>query len=235
MPRQPISNWSIGFRSIYSLPMGRPKTYDRAVIAEKAMQLFWLHGYEATSTQLLVESMGVNRFSLYAEFGNKQGLYEAALALYDERVVSRHFARLEQPHSGLADIEAVLEFFASRGHAPGSHLGCMLCNVATDRSPHDPAARGFVQTYMDRIEHALANALSRAQQRGELRADVPVAEEAQYFTATLLGFFVLMRSQVRPELLRGAGNAARRHLHSVTERPPVTRATGNSETAAEST
>ena len=71
--------------------MGRNKTYDRETIARKAMALFWLHGYHGTSTQALVDSMGVNRFSLYAEFGNKQALYEAALNLYAQDLVGTKF------------------------------------------------------------------------------------------------------------------------------------------------
>ncbi|MCH8886618.1 MAG: helix-turn-helix transcriptional regulator, partial [SAR324 cluster bacterium] len=59
--------------------MGRPKTYDREEIAAKAMELFWLHGFNGTSTQALVEHMQINRYSLYAEFGSKQRLYEVAL------------------------------------------------------------------------------------------------------------------------------------------------------------
>ena len=64
--------------------MGRPKTYNAEEIVTKAMELFWMYGYKGTSTQTLVEQMGVNRYSLQAEFSTKQGLYEAALKIYDK-------------------------------------------------------------------------------------------------------------------------------------------------------
>lgn len=48
--------------------MARQKAFDRAAVLEKAMAVFWLQGYEATSMQDLVESMGINRASLYATF-----------------------------------------------------------------------------------------------------------------------------------------------------------------------
>ena len=60
--------------------MGRPKNYDRDAIARKAMEVFWRYGYHGTSTQALVDAMGVNRFSVYAEFGNKQALYELSIS-----------------------------------------------------------------------------------------------------------------------------------------------------------
>ena len=54
--------------------MGRPKKYDREAVLDRAMQAFWRNGYEATSTADLEAQMGVNRSSLYAEFGSKEAL-----------------------------------------------------------------------------------------------------------------------------------------------------------------
>ena len=82
--------------------MGRNKTYDRDVLIEKAMEMFRDHGFAGTSTQMLVEGLGVNRYSLYAEFGSKQALFDAALERYDEEVVERNFGPLEAPGAGLA-------------------------------------------------------------------------------------------------------------------------------------
>ena len=46
------------------ITMGRKKTYDRDVLIGKAMELFRDHGFAGTSTQMLVEGLGVNRYSL---------------------------------------------------------------------------------------------------------------------------------------------------------------------------
>ena len=67
--------------------MGRKKTYDRDVLIGKAMELFRDHGFAGTSTLMLVEGLGVNRYSMYAEFGSKQALFDASLKRYDEEVV----------------------------------------------------------------------------------------------------------------------------------------------------
>ena len=66
--------------------MGRKKSYDREELVAKAMEIFRDHGFASTSTQMLVEGLGVNRYSLYAEFGSKQ-------ALFDEAVVATPAAR----------------------------------------------------------------------------------------------------------------------------------------------
>ena len=56
---------------------GRPKVFDRDAALDKAMTLFWQHGYEATSLSDLVEATGAKAPTLYAEFTNKEGLFRA--------------------------------------------------------------------------------------------------------------------------------------------------------------
>lgn len=58
---------------------GRPKVFDREAALDKAMTLFWQHGYEATSLADLVEATGAKAPTLYAEFTNKEGLFRAVL------------------------------------------------------------------------------------------------------------------------------------------------------------
>lgn len=49
------------------------KVFDRDAALDKAMKLFWQHGYEATSLADLVEATGAKAPTLYAEFTNKEG------------------------------------------------------------------------------------------------------------------------------------------------------------------
>jgi TetR/AcrR family transcriptional repressor of nem operon len=195
--------------------VGRPKTYNPEQIAEKAMELFWLHGFNGTSTEQLVAHMKVNRFSLYAEFGSKQGLYEAALALYERTILTNYFGPLEAPGSGVAQVRALLGSFASAARTPGSEFGCFLCNAATEMAPHDAASQRFFEGYVARVGNALSGALRNAQKRGELKPGVRVDDEAAAFTTTLIGFQSLLRAQVDPKVIRGAAKVALAHLREL--------------------
>ena len=93
--------------------MGRKKSYDRDVLVRKAMEIFRDHGFAGTSAEMLVEGLGVNRYSLYAEFGSKQALFNAALQRYDEEVLERNFGPLEAPGASIDEVRALLEFFDS--------------------------------------------------------------------------------------------------------------------------
>ena len=58
--------------------MPRSKEFDPDVVLDRATDLFWKKGYEATSIKDLVAHMRINRFSLYSTFGDKQHLFLAA-------------------------------------------------------------------------------------------------------------------------------------------------------------
>ena len=73
---------------------GRPKVFDREAALDKAMTLFWQHGYEATSLADLVEATGAKAPTLYAEFTNKEGLFRAVLDRYITRFAAKHEAQL---------------------------------------------------------------------------------------------------------------------------------------------
>ena len=60
------------------------KQFDSDKALTDAMNIFWSRGYESTSMQDLVDSMGINRGSLYATFGSKRSLFLQALRHYDD-------------------------------------------------------------------------------------------------------------------------------------------------------
>src|SRR6187551_3785824 len=58
---------------------GRPKDFDEEVVLDKAMELFWKQGYEATSLEQLLTAMGMGKGSMYHNFGNKRAVFKLAL------------------------------------------------------------------------------------------------------------------------------------------------------------
>ncbi len=61
---------------------GPQKQFDTEVALTKAMEVFWEHGYEATSLSALLKNMGIGKKSLYDTFGNKRSLFLKALEYY---------------------------------------------------------------------------------------------------------------------------------------------------------
>ena len=201
--------------------MGRKKSYEREVLIEKAMEIFRDHGFAGTSAEMLVQGLGVNRYSLYAEFGSKQGLFDAALRRYDEEVVERNFGPLEAPGAGIEEVRALLEFFAAAGEGPASGRGCLLCNTAVELGPDDPSGAGFVQRYFERLSGAFYVALDNAHRKGEMRRSVDPRAEAGFFTACVLGMFVMLRAKAPPSFVEDAARVAIEHLEALRVEPPT--------------
>jgi len=66
--------------------MARPREFDRNLVLEKAMQVFWSQGYEATSLTDLARSMGLSKSSLYDTFGSKHDLFLESIDIVDKLV-----------------------------------------------------------------------------------------------------------------------------------------------------
>ncbi|MGE2726076.1 TetR/AcrR family transcriptional regulator [Mycolicibacterium pulveris] len=64
------------------MAVGRPREFDPDQVVDAAMKLFWAHGYDGVSISDVTTATGVNRRSIYAEFGSKEALYERAVQRY---------------------------------------------------------------------------------------------------------------------------------------------------------
>ena len=133
--------------------------------------------------------------------------------------MERNFGPLEAPGAGLDEVHALLEFFGAASEGPASGRGCLLCNTAVEFGPEDPSGAGFVQRYFERLSESFYAALDNAQGRGELRASVDPRAEADFFTASVLGMFVMLRAKAPPTAVESAARVAIEHLEALRVEP----------------
>jgi TetR/AcrR family transcriptional repressor of nem operon len=172
----------------------RPREFDAGQALQQAMTLFWERGYEATSVQDLVDRTGVNRSSLYSAWGDKQGVFLAALDLYRDRVVGRRLFDLEQPDSALAELRGYFEGLGRAGQGERLRNGCLMTNSAVERAPQDAPSARRIRDHLERVERAFRGALARARERGEIRRDTDVDDLARYLTGSAQGLGVMARA-----------------------------------------
>ncbi len=170
------------------------KSYDTAAVVDRAKHAFWAAGYEATSINDLLEATGLNRGSLYAEFGDKRGLFMAALRSYD---VDQREAFLGELAANAAPLDAIATAFSVAAEVPEDGItpaGCLLVNTALELAPHDPEVRTLVNVSFAAVEEFFSIRLHDAQSRGELNADVNTDTAATALLGLFLGLRVLTRS-----------------------------------------
>ena len=183
--------------------MPRPKAFDPDAALQKAMQVFWERGYEATSVEDLVQRMGINRFSLYSTFGGKHQLFVAALERYRDTIVADLVGELEQSAAGLAAIRRfftrLVDFFASSK----GWCGCLMTNTAVELAPHDPRVAAKVQAYVVRLEEAFYRVLLQAQSTPQRTTAHAYRDLARFLTGSALGLGVLAKTSPGRQALEG--------------------------------
>lgn len=191
--------------------MGRKKGYEREGLVVTATDIFRSNGYKGTSTEILVQELGVNRNSLYSEFGSKEGLFVAALEYYDQLVVTNVFGSLESTTATLDDIEAVFHLFAkTAGEATG--LGCLMCNAAAELGGAEPKLQPIIESYFDRLYSAFCNALGGAVRAGQVACNTDISAEARFLHSCCLGISLMVRADIAPLATQKAIEGALKHV-----------------------
>jgi len=75
--------------------MARPRNFSREGVLEKALPVFWKHGFADASLQELEKATGVNKSGLYSEFSGKEELFLESLRFYLDRLPSLGFLLAE--------------------------------------------------------------------------------------------------------------------------------------------
>ena len=178
--------------------MARPREYDRDEVLEKAMHVFWAKGYECASVQDLVAAMGINRGSLYAEFGDKEGLHVAALERFYDNEITPQFATLDGPGPLRERLRALLMSAVAGGRV----RGCMISNSAVELCPDEGDVGSLVGAGLRRAESTVHRALMRAREDGEIGAGRDVRALARYLVSSLNGLRVISRAIDDPKTVR---------------------------------
>jgi TetR/AcrR family transcriptional regulator, transcriptional repressor for nem operon len=174
--------------------VGRPKGYDRDAALASARDVFWEQGYAATSISELEQRTGLNRSSLYQEFGSKRELLEAALECYADQVIATLLAGLRTPDAGLEAVAALFERLGElfRSRATVATHGCLLVNSTAELATSDQSVRRAAAAYREQLRAAFAGALDNAASRGEVDAET-VQRRAHVLAATLMGVWLTVR------------------------------------------
>ncbi|CAM2872940.1 TetR/AcrR family transcriptional regulator [Flavobacterium frigoris] len=176
--------------------MARSKQYNEQEVIEKAMSLFWRNGYENTSVRMLEKEMGINQFSIYAAFGNKQGLFLESLKCY-KRKVNSMFEKFKNGTNGINDIK---EFFYDSVQTPievGNYKGCFLTNTYNEfAEAEDQIINVQMTEFMEGIKQLFIEKLRTDQSKGEQT----VLKQANYLLLAKHGLAAASRVNSKQEI-----------------------------------
>lgn len=167
--------------------MGRPREFDVESALDRAMQVFWAKGYEATSLDDLCEATGLSRSSLYGTFGDKRQLLLRSLDYYIDRGNSRVAAAMSRPVPVREALAGLLRDFVDTIVAGPGRRGCFVGNCAAELARHDRQAMVRVRRALARNDAIFCEALGRAKSNGELSEKADPEALARFLTTALQG------------------------------------------------
>ncbi|MCO5122028.1 MAG: TetR/AcrR family transcriptional regulator [Burkholderiaceae bacterium] len=196
--------------------MGRRRAFDRDNVLMAAANAFRMHGYRDISIADLERITGLVSGSIYNAFGDKAGLFRAALEHYVHGFVAERVRRFAGEDATLDDLEGLFQSVLEPPLADG--FGCLVTNSIIEFGREDgPAAEGIATT-MALLENAFRSVLAR-----ELGPEAAARSTVQLITL-YHGVLTLSRSRMPMAEISRAVQATFAQLKAQRpDRPSLTR------------
>lgn len=166
------------------------KQFNEELIVERAMVAFWRIGFGATSIDDLEKATKLKRGSLYNAFGDKEGLFVAALKRYQETVGHDRIKCLanEDPYQAIGGFLNVL---VDQMSDPKRPRGCLYTNTSLECPSVPRAVERIVAESTSAIERALYAVLERAKRQRILDPKADTRALARFYLSVAKGMGVV--------------------------------------------
>lgn len=196
---------------------------SRDKIIQAAKELFYHHGYQATSVDDILRATRVVKSNFYYHFPTKEDLI---IAVLEQRVAEYEVLIIQSLQNiSLSPAERLDRFFDHICHAQQQlkSAGCPFGNFAASlpsptTEPRYERFRSKLSAVFYHIEEAMRECLVAGTQQGAFRTDITPREMAAFLMASVQGLLILAKAhQDADGLIRGL--AVARHLVKVHKKP----------------
>ncbi|MEL6987954.1 MAG: TetR/AcrR family transcriptional regulator [Bacteroidota bacterium] len=179
--------------------MARTKQFNRDEVLDKAKTLFWQKGYHATSVQDLVNHLGINRGSIYDTFGDKQQLYNLALASYQEdqaQFLSKHFEQASSIKMALQTL------FENAYQTLKDKKGCFIVNCTNEYYNQHPDIGLFLTNNQRFFTKLVGKYIKQGQDNGEISEEYSAKELSNFVFTFFSGLQTVAKLDIKKKELK---------------------------------
>ncbi len=188
--------------------MARPKAFDPDTALDTAIAVFGAGGFAGTTADDLVRALKIGRQSLYDTFGDKRGLYLAALKRYVAGETAAHIEALKGADRARDGIAAMLARVVATAHVP-----CLGTQSVCEFGTGDPELEAIHHSAQSRLSHALSATVAEAQRQGEVPRDLDPAAVAAFLQGCILSLRMAGRGGAGRPTLDAMAQLALRSLN----------------------
>ena len=180
---------------------GPEKQFDRQEVLEKAMELFWNQGFEATGMSDLTRHMGIGRQSLYDTFGGKRQLFAESIRHYFQTRINRMVTILRAPGSPIENLKTMFAYMNEM--AGQDRHGCMIGNSVIEFGRDDDEIAQLLRRYVEAMESEFRRLIKKARAAGEIKTETSDRDLAGLLVHTFQGMALLSQVRYDRKALKG--------------------------------
>ncbi|MBR7889228.1 TetR/AcrR family transcriptional regulator [Marinomonas sp. A79] len=178
--------------------MSKKPKFEREQVIANATNLYWEKGYHGTSMRNLQDAIDMRPGSIYAEFGNKDGVFKASLEFYAQAAI----AQLNKIKAdGLSPLEALKAFVKhavvdSQHNAPSSV--CMLAKTIAELTEEHEELLTVAKQALKSVEHQFALLIEQAQEAQAVSSQKSASELARFLQIQITGLRTYAKTSDEP-------------------------------------
>jgi len=189
--------------------MARPRQFDERAVLTAVRDEFASKGYTATSLDDLTRATGLGKGSIYAAFGDKRGLFLAALELYANSTLEATRAALSADRPAIERLRSLFDRPCPVRGRRSSYRGCFLANSTTELAAIDAEVLTLARGIYRAVEELIIEVVRDAQRNGQLDRGLNASELGRLILAIMQGEEFLEKAGMPMRDLEGIGRAAR--------------------------
>lgn len=166
------------------MPRNKEFDYDEKLVA--ARNLFWKKGYNATSMNDLVDTMKINRSSIYLTYGNKHDLFVKSLGNYMQMKDKQY---REAAAKNNDPLQAVKNIVISVYNAAIRDNNCLFTNSVFELAGSDTEVGKLIKHQTQGAVSLFESLLQQAKENGTYTSGKAPAEMALFLVSGLVSIY----------------------------------------------
>ncbi|WP_295767569.1 TetR/AcrR family transcriptional regulator [uncultured Mucilaginibacter sp.] len=186
--------------------MARSKDFDENEVLCKAMQLFWQKGYNATSMQDLVDTLGISRSSLYDTYTDKHTLFLKTLESYQLSGAAKIQNIISSGKSAKETIKNLLELATNDLTDDSQQRGCFMVNAEIEVASTNKEVNEVICRNDEQMEKAIYQVIQSGQENGEVSSKHDAISLSRFVLNALKGMRVTAKSTTNKDFFNNIIN-----------------------------
>ena len=153
--------------NVLKRPRGRPKGFIPDEALDRAVEMFWEHGYEGVDVDRIARAVNVTKPALYRAFGDKSTLLLKAVERYAETYGAPVMAAFQAEPDIHKAVTARCEAVVNTASCDGRN-GCMMVAAALGQSERVTEIRSFLAKALTGAAEVLAKRFEQEARAGRL-------------------------------------------------------------------